>query len=111
MYAIVYILMKIIYSIYFFFQSSFKVFNACKPVIKKDSSCAQFLLPYILVHVICYGNQIDRDEIVCEVDAIIGNDNATDHVATLNGSILSEEATHAAVSQDLGTYQRLHWDG
>ena len=78
-----------------------QVFNACKPVIKKDSGCAQFLLPYILVHVICYGSKTDREEIVSEVEAIIGNDNATDHVATLNGSILSEQTTHA-VSQDLG---------
>ena len=78
-----------------------RVFNACKPVIKKDSGCAQFLLPYILVHVICHGSQSDREEIVAEVEAIIGNDDGTDHVATLNGSILSEQTTHA-VSQDLG---------
>ena len=80
---------------------------ACKPVIKKDSGCTQFLLPYILVHVICHGTQMDRDEVVSELEAIIGKDEAVDYVTTLNGSILSEQATHA-VSQDLGNLLPLY---
>ena len=82
-------------------EQIWKVFNACKPVIKKDSSCAQFLLPYILLHIICHGSKKDREEIVAEVEAIIGSDEVANHVATLNGSILSEQKSHT-VSQDLG---------
>ncbi len=79
-----------------------KIFHACKPVIKKDSSCAQFLLPYILVCVICNGSNKDREEIVSEVEAIIGNEEqVSNQVSTLNGSILSEQRAHS-VSQDLG---------
>lgn len=82
-----------------------KFFSACKPVIKKDSSCAQFLLPYILVCVISNGSKKDAEEIVMEIEAIIGGEEGEEKVATLNGSILYEQTTHS-VSQDLG--ENLH---
>ena len=76
------------------------VFVACKSALKRDSSCAQFLLPYILVYVICHGSPQELSEIQEEVDAIIGKDEETTNVAILNGSILSEQK-HNSVTQDL----------
>ena len=48
------------------------IFNACKPALKKDPGCAQFLLPYILIYVLCHGTSEHQKEIHDEIDAIIG---------------------------------------
>ena len=76
------------------------VFQSCKPVLKKDPGCAQFLLPYILSHVICQNRQEDLDEIIVEVEAIVGGQESFAQVATLNGTILSEQSQHSG-AQDL----------
>lgn len=76
------------------------IFNACKPTLRKDSGCAQFLLPYILVYVLCNGSTGDRLDIVKEVEAIIGGEETDEAVATLNGSILAEQK-RATIAQDL----------
>ena len=82
----------------------FQIFQACKPVIRKDAGCAQFLLPYILGHVICHGKQEDINDIVMEVEAIVGGQESVVQVATLNGTILSERSEQTStqsVAQDL----------
>ena len=76
------------------------IFIACKAILKKDPTCALFLLPYILCHILGHGSPEDHDEIICEMDAIIGNEQEKSKI-TLNGSILAEEK-HNSVAEDLG---------
>ena len=78
------------------------IFYACKPVIRKDSGCAQFLLPYILNHVICKGTTEDVAEIIIETEAVIGgHENVSQVDCNLNGTILSEQSSQPSVAQDL----------
>ena len=79
------------------------IFNACKPVIRKDSGCAQFLLPYILNHVICKGTKGDVAEIIVETEAVVGgHENVSQADCNLNGTILSEQNNQqSSVAQDL----------
>ena len=81
------------------------IFYACKPVIKKDSSCAQFLLPYILNHVICQGREKDVNEIIVETEAVVGgHENVAQAACNLNGTILPSadlSSNQHSVAQDL----------
>ena len=45
-----------------------KTFTACKPTIKTDANCAQFLLPYILVYVLKKPSTLN--EVLAEVEAV-----------------------------------------
>ena len=54
-----------------------KVLTGCKAALKKDLQTAQFLIPYLVVTVVCQDNAKDTDEIVLEVETVINADESS----------------------------------
>ncbi|KAM6558479.1 hypothetical protein CsatA_027718 [Cannabis sativa] len=63
-----------------------RIFNACRGIVRHDMQTAVYLLPYIVLNVVCHGTEEARhcvtEEILCVLDAVVSeNSGVTIHGA------------------------------